>query len=213
MDTYPPARSRRSPDRRWRGLRLRHRRFGLAAAGLLEGEERVVVGERSARIQPGPIRYIWAYRPPPRVTLIWILLVAHLVGVVAVLSLPNPCPAFSSPAAPLVSAVWAASRLAAVRPTARLDWVEGLDLAVSFRVGPLGALLAVLVSGIGVLIFVTATASAVAIDEASPQPCLRSAVRCSASSGPTTSDALLVLGGHVGHLVPARRHQVHRQRR
>ena len=88
--------------------------------------------------------------------MIWILLVAHLVGVVAVLSLPNPRPAFAvALAAPLASAVWAASRLGGGETdTARLDWVEGLDLAVSFRVGPLGALLAVLVSGIGVLIFV-----------------------------------------------------------
>ncbi|NDH75402.1 MAG: hypothetical protein EBY52_01325 [Actinobacteria bacterium] len=88
--------------------------------------------------------------------MIWILLVAHLVGVVAVLSLPNPRPAFAvALAAPLASAVWAASRLGGGETdTARLDWVEGLDLAVSFRVGPLGALLAVLVSGIGVLIFI-----------------------------------------------------------
>ena len=88
--------------------------------------------------------------------MIWILLVAHLVGVVAVLSLPSPRPAFAvALAAPLASAVWAASRLGGGETdTARLDWVEGLDLAVSFRVGPLGALLAVLVSGIGVLIFV-----------------------------------------------------------
>ena len=44
--------------------------------------------------------------------MIWILLVAHLVGVVAVLSLPSPRPAFAvALAAPLASAVWAASRL------------------------------------------------------------------------------------------------------
>ncbi|MEM8707150.1 MAG: proton-conducting transporter membrane subunit, partial [Actinomycetota bacterium] len=88
--------------------------------------------------------------------MIWILLVAHLVGVAAVLSLPNPRFAFAAAlVAPAVTTIWALTRLGdATVDRAGVTWVEGLDLALNFRVGPFGALLAVLVSGIGVLVFV-----------------------------------------------------------
>ena len=88
--------------------------------------------------------------------MIWFLLAAHLVGVAAVLSLPAPKWAFGvALAAPALTTGWALTQLGDDSvERAGVSWVDGLDLSLSFRVGPLGALLAVLVSGIGVLVFV-----------------------------------------------------------
>lgn len=90
--------------------------------------------------------------------MIWFLFAAHLVGVVAVLALPAPRWAFGvALVAPAVTTAWAITRLGDTEvDRVGVGWVEGLDLALNFRVGPLGALLALLVSGIGVLIFVYA---------------------------------------------------------
>ena len=88
--------------------------------------------------------------------MIWFLLAAHLVGVAAVLVLPARRWAFTvGLTAPAITTVWATTQLGGGPvASAGVGWVDGLDLAVRFRVGPLGALLAVLVSGIGVLVFI-----------------------------------------------------------
>jgi multicomponent Na+:H+ antiporter subunit A len=53
------------------------------------------------------------------------------------------------------TAAWAGWRVSAPgTASGRLGWVDGLDLELAFAVGPLSALLTVIVSGIGVLIFV-----------------------------------------------------------
>lgn len=61
--------------------------------------------------------------------------------------------------APAITAVWAIDKLASDGPesTAELTWVEGLDLGFRFSTGPLATLMALLVSGIGALVFVYAT--------------------------------------------------------
>ena len=76
--------------------------------------------------------------------MIWFLLAAHLVGVVAVLALPAPKWAFGvALVAPAMTTVWASTRLGESDvDRAGVEWVQGLDLALRFRVGPLGALLA-----------------------------------------------------------------------
>ncbi len=56
---------------------------------------------------------------------------------------------------PAVTTLWAVGRLGADDPvTADLAWVRGLDLSFTFAVGPLAALMTVIVSGIGVAVFV-----------------------------------------------------------
>ncbi len=92
--------------------------------------------------------------------MIWALLAAHLVFCViltaygGVLGRRGLLLAALPPAA---TAVWAATRLGAGEPaTANLVWVEGLDLEFAFRVDALGAMMALLVSGIGALVFVYA---------------------------------------------------------
>ena len=58
---------------------------------------------------------------------------------------------------PAFSALWGAARLGASLPaTADLTWVEGLDLAMTFRVDAFAGIMTLIVSGIGVLIFVYA---------------------------------------------------------
>ncbi len=58
---------------------------------------------------------------------------------------------------PAAAAVWAATRLGAGRTEAAdLSWVEGLDLALAFRVDAFGDIMTVIVSGIGVAVFVYA---------------------------------------------------------
>ena len=90
--------------------------------------------------------------------MIWFLLAAHLVGVAAVLALPAPRWAFGvALVAPAMTTAWAITQLGDTEvERVGVGWVDGLDLALNFRVGPFGALLALLVSGIGVLIFVYA---------------------------------------------------------
>ena len=56
---------------------------------------------------------------------------------------------------PAITALWAFGRLGADEPvTADLPWVPGLDLSFTFAVGPVAALMTVIVSGIGVAVFV-----------------------------------------------------------
>ncbi len=56
---------------------------------------------------------------------------------------------------PAITTVWAITRLGDAQPTtADLTWVAGLDLSLSFSVGPLAALMTVVVSGVGVAVFV-----------------------------------------------------------
>lgn len=90
--------------------------------------------------------------------MIWFLLAAHLAGVLIVLALPTPRWAFGvALAAPAITTLWAITQLGDDGvEQAGVSWVDGLDLALRFRVGPLGAVLAVLVSGIGALVFVYA---------------------------------------------------------
>ena len=60
-------------------------------------------------------------------------------------------------APPALSALWGAARLGAgPAATADLTWVRGLDLAMTFRVDAFAAVMTLIVSGIGVLIFVYA---------------------------------------------------------
>ena len=56
-----------------------------------------------------------------------------------------------------LTALWSITRLGATDiVTWGFDWVPGLDLSLEFRVNALGALLSVLVSGIGALVCVYA---------------------------------------------------------
>ena len=58
---------------------------------------------------------------------------------------------------PALSAFWGAARLGAEQPaTADLTWVGGLDLAMTFRVDAFAEIMTLIVSGIGVLVFVYA---------------------------------------------------------
>ena len=58
---------------------------------------------------------------------------------------------------PACSALWGAARLGADLPaTADLTWVGGLDLAMTFRIDAFAAVMTLIVSGIGVLVFVYA---------------------------------------------------------
>ncbi len=89
--------------------------------------------------------------------MIWLLLALHLVvcglltaigdrlgrGVFAVAALPS-----------VATTLWAIPRLGDETPAeASLAWVDGLDLSFTFSVGPLAALMTVIVSGIGVCVF------------------------------------------------------------
>ena len=89
---------------------------------------------------------------------IWALMTLHLVGCLVVAAAGDRWGravllVASLPA--VASTAWAVGRLGdAGRETAELSWVEGLDLSLAFSVGPLAALLTVVVSGIGVCVFV-----------------------------------------------------------
>jgi len=92
--------------------------------------------------------------------LIWSLLLLHLV---IVLTIPVVAARLGRnvlwlAAVPMaVTAVWSATRLgAADAVTWGFDWVPGLDVGIEFRVDAMGALLSVLVSGIGALVCVYA---------------------------------------------------------
>ncbi|MCB0990589.1 MAG: hydrogen gas-evolving membrane-bound hydrogenase subunit E [Acidimicrobiales bacterium] len=93
--------------------------------------------------------------------ILW-LLGLHLVGVViaglaGTRSLRTGLVAASI--APAITAVWAGMQLAGDGEvtTSEITWVEGLDLTFRFATGPLASLMALLVSGIGALVFVYAT--------------------------------------------------------
>jgi multicomponent Na+:H+ antiporter subunit A len=92
--------------------------------------------------------------------LIWFLLALHVIVVVAIAFLRRPLGRWSLwlAAVPMsVTAVWSATRLGSGDViTAGFQWVPGLDLAIEFRVDAMGALLSLLVSGIGALVCVYA---------------------------------------------------------
>ncbi|NNK92569.1 MAG: DUF4040 domain-containing protein [Acidimicrobiia bacterium] len=90
--------------------------------------------------------------------MIWALLLAHVV-VVSGLSIAGDRlgrHVFAVAALPpALTALWALARLGDEPPmTASVEWVEGLDLELAFSVGPLATLLTVIVSGIGLLVFI-----------------------------------------------------------
>ena len=94
--------------------------------------------------------------------IVWLLLAVH-VAAVLVLSfgagrLTNRFVVFGIAAiGPAITSVWAISRLWADDPiTTRTVWVDQLDLVIGFRVDELSALLTLIVSGIGTLVFVYA---------------------------------------------------------
>ena len=90
--------------------------------------------------------------------MIWFLLGLHLVvcGALAFVGERLGRRVFVVAAIPpAVTTLWALGRLGADRPvSADLPWVPGLDLSFTFAVGPLAALMTVVVSGIGVAVFV-----------------------------------------------------------
>jgi multicomponent Na+:H+ antiporter subunit A len=92
--------------------------------------------------------------------LIWFLLALHAIVVVAIALLGRSLGRSSLWLAALpmaVTAVWSATRLGSSDViTAGFQWVPGLDVAIEFRVDAMGALLSVLVSGIGALVCVYA---------------------------------------------------------
>ena len=84
--------------------------------------------------------------------MVWFLLVAHLVGVALVLLIGSRRPAsvaFGIAAIPAaLTTTWAITRLGDDDHVVEgFTWVEGLDLAVRFDVGPYAALLSVNVLG------------------------------------------------------------------
>jgi len=89
--------------------------------------------------------------------MIWSILAAHLAAVVVIVVAGSRLGRWSfavAALAPAVAAVWGAQRLGADdRVEADLVWVEGLDLSLTFSVGPLAAMMTVIVSGIGVGVF------------------------------------------------------------
>ena len=105
--------------------------------------------------------------------MIWFLLVAHLIGVALVLTIGvRRIAAVSFGIAAIPAALttgWAITRLGEEESEAAgFTWVEGLDLTVRFDVGPYAALLTLLVSGIGVLVFVYAAGYFGAADDKAP---------------------------------------------
>ncbi len=90
--------------------------------------------------------------------MIWALLCAHAVACIAIVALGDRAGrgVFGVAAVPAaITTVWAATLLGGDEaPTAQRQWVEGLDLSFTFAVGPLGALMTVIVSGIGFCVFV-----------------------------------------------------------
>ena len=92
--------------------------------------------------------------------MIWALLAAHLVLCVILTAFGGALGRrglLLAAVPPAITTVWATTRLGSGEPAvASLVWVEGLDLEFAFRVDALGALMALLVSGIGALVFVYA---------------------------------------------------------
>ena len=93
--------------------------------------------------------------------MVWWLLGAHLVGVVAAGLAGRRSMAtglVAAAVAPAATTVWAVARLLGDDEpvVGEVRWVEGLDLALRFRIDALALLMTLLVSGIGVLVFVYA---------------------------------------------------------
>ena len=92
--------------------------------------------------------------------MIWFLLALHVVGCVAAATIGDRWGrrVFAVAAIPsVVTAAWSVVRLGTTDVVAvDVAWVEGLDLSLAFSVGPLAALLTLIVSGIGALVFVYA---------------------------------------------------------
>jgi multicomponent Na+:H+ antiporter subunit A len=93
--------------------------------------------------------------------MIWWLFGAHLMGVGAAAIAGRTSMRsglLTAAIAPIATAVWAASRLVdeSEATTHELVWVEGLDLAIRFRIDSLALMMVLLVSGIGALVFVYA---------------------------------------------------------
>jgi multicomponent Na+:H+ antiporter subunit A len=93
--------------------------------------------------------------------MIWILLAAHVAGVVgSVLAGRKSMHLGLAVAglAPLATAGWALGRLigGAEPATAEVMWVEALNLGFTFRVGDVALMMTLLVSGIGALVFLYA---------------------------------------------------------
>lgn len=93
--------------------------------------------------------------------MIWGVLALHLAAVLALIGTRDRFGrgVFAvAAAAPLVATVWSISLLArGETSTTSITWVDGLDLDFAFRVDALSALLSLIVSGIGVLVFVYAS--------------------------------------------------------
>lgn len=92
--------------------------------------------------------------------MIWGVLALHLAAVIALIATRDRFGRgvfVVAAAAPLVATIWSISLLArGETSTASITWVEGLDLDFAFRVDALSGLLSLIVSGIGVLVFVYA---------------------------------------------------------
>jgi len=92
--------------------------------------------------------------------MIWFLLAAHVAGLLATgLSAPwlGRRVFYVAALPPLVTTVWAATQIGTSDPAeAEATWVAGLDLVFAFRVDALAVLMTLLVSGIGVFVFVYA---------------------------------------------------------
>ncbi len=94
--------------------------------------------------------------------MIWALLAAHAVVVAAVPPFAarfGGRPALWFAGAPMAAtAIWAWTQLGTTTTTSvGVEWVAGLDLEFAFRVDAMGAMLAVLVSGIGALVCIYAS--------------------------------------------------------
>lgn len=93
--------------------------------------------------------------------MIWGLLASHLIAVGLLIGLRDRIGrgVFAiAAAAPLAAAAWSVSLLSRGETAlASVGWVDGLDLEFAFRVDALSALLSIIVSGIGVLVFVYAS--------------------------------------------------------
>ena len=89
--------------------------------------------------------------------MLWLLFGAHLVGIAAAVLAGRRsmqaglCAAALAPAA---TAIWAATRLVEGGDvvSAELVWVDGLDVAISFRADAVALLMTLLVSGVGALV-------------------------------------------------------------
>jgi len=92
--------------------------------------------------------------------LIWFLLLLHVLGVLVIPAVAGRLGrrVLWIAALPMaITALWSITRLGATDVvTWGFDWVPGLDLTMEFRVDAMGALLSVLVSGIGALVCVYA---------------------------------------------------------